>query len=110
MATLALMEQGLTLTVDGDRLAVERAGRAVQQVRVSEVDEVLVFGGISITPAAVAVLLRRGIDTVFLTVRGRYRGRLVGRPGRNVELRVQQYERIRDPVHALEVARSIVTG
>jgi CRISPR-associated protein Cas1 len=104
------MEQGLTLTVEGERFAVERAGRTVQQVRVSEVEEVLVFGGISLTPAAVATLLRQGIDTVFLTTRGRYRGRLVGRSGRNPELRVRQYEWARDQVRALGVARSIVAG
>jgi CRISPR-associated protein Cas1 len=110
MATLALMEQGLTLTVEGERFAVERNGRPIQQVRVSEVDEVLVFGGIGVTPAAVAMLLRHGIDTVFLTGRGRYRGRLLGRPGRNVELRMRQYERARDSAYALDVARGIVVG
>lgn len=110
MATLAIMEQGLTLSVEGERLALERNGSTVRQVRVSEIDEVLLFGGIAVTPAAIALLLRHGVDTVFLTARGRYRGRLVGRPGRNVELRVRQYERARDAAYALEVARGIVSG
>jgi CRISPR-associated protein Cas1 len=104
------MEQGVTLTVEGERFAVERSGRPIQQIRVSEIDEVLVFGGISLTPAAIATLLRHGIDTVFLTTRGRYRGRLLGRPGRNVELRVRQYEWAGDPAGTAAVARAIVTG
>jgi CRISPR-associated protein Cas1 len=110
MATLTLMEQGVTLAVEGEVFSVERERKAIQQVRMAEVDEVLVFGSITLTPAAVAALLQRGIDTVFLTARGRYRGRLVGKPGRNVELRLAQFDRLRDPAVALALARAIVGG
>jgi CRISPR-associated protein Cas1 len=110
MATLALMEQGVTLAVDGQMFSVERDGRALQQVRMADVDEVLVFGSVTLTPAAVSALLSRGTDTVFLTARGRYRGRLAGKPGRNVELRIAQYDRLRAPPVALEMARAIVAG
>ncbi|HWP34536.1 MAG TPA: CRISPR-associated endonuclease Cas1 [Thermodesulfobacteriota bacterium] len=110
MASLVLMEQGLTLAVDGGFFTVERAGQVVDRVRVSEVDEVLLFGNVHVTPAATAVLLARGIDTVFLSARGRYRGRLTGRPGRNVELRIAQFERLRDPAAALSFARAVVAG
>ncbi len=110
MATLALMEQGVTLTVEGGLFAVERAGQVIERVRITDVEEVLLFGNVQLTPAATAVLLARGIDTIFLTARGRYRGRLVGRPGRNVELRVAQFERLRDPMTALGFARAVVAG
>jgi CRISPR-associated protein Cas1 len=104
------MEQGLTLAVDGGLYSVERNGHVVQQVRVGDIDEVLVFGSITVTPAALAGLMRRGTDTVFLTARGQYRGRLVGKPGRNVELRIAQFERLREPALAIGLARSIVAG
>jgi CRISPR-associated protein Cas1 len=110
MATLALMEQGVTLAVEGELFRVEREGQLVQQVRMAEVDEVLIFGSITLTPAAIAALLHRGIDTVFLTAAGRYRGRLVGKPGRNVELRLAQLDRFRDPQVALPLARAVVEG
>jgi CRISPR-associated protein Cas1 len=110
MATLALMEQGMTLAVEGEMFSVEREGKVVQQVRMAEVDEVLVFGAITLTPAAIAALLQRGIDTVFLTARGRYRGRLAGKPGRNVELRLAQFDRLRDPAVAAPLARALVGG
>jgi CRISPR-associated protein Cas1 len=110
MATLALMEQGLTLAMEGELFSIERNGHVVQQVRMTDVDEVLVFGGITLTPAVVAALLRRGTDTVFLTARGHYRGRLLGRPGRNVELRLAQFGRLREPAFALSLARSLVSG
>jgi CRISPR-associated protein Cas1 len=110
MPTLALMEQGMTLAVESEQFPIEREGAVVSRVRMAEVDEVLVFGAISLTPAAIAALLQRGIDTVFLTAHGRYRGRLVGKPGRNIELRVAQFERVRDPAVAVPLARSLVGG
>ena len=110
MPTLALMEQGMTLAVEGEQFSIGREGTVVSHVRMAEVDEVLVFGAISLTPAAIAALLQRGIDTVFLTAHGRYRGRLVGKPGRNIELRVAQFERVRDPAVAVPLARSLVGG
>jgi CRISP-associated protein Cas1 len=110
MPTLALMEQGITLAVDGEIFRIERDGERIQEVRMGEVDEVLIFGSVSLTPAAVAAILQRGIDTVFLSVRGRYRGRLVGKPGRNVELRLAQFDRLRDPGVAVPLARALVGG
>ena len=110
MATLSLMEQGVTLAVESEVFVIERGGKVITRVRMAEVDEVLVFGGVTLTPAAVAALLQRGTDTVFLTVRGRYRGRLVGKPGRNVELRLAQFDRFRDAAVALPLARALVEG
>jgi CRISPR-associated protein Cas1 len=110
MPTLALMEQGMTLAVEGEQFAIEREGTVVNRVRMAEVDEVLVFGTITLTPAAIAALLQRGVDTVFLSAHGRYRGRLVGKPGRNVELRLAQFEGLQDKAVALPLARALVGG
>lgn len=110
MRTLALMEQGLTVGVEGELLSIERAGRRIELVRVADVGEVQIFGSIALTPAAVALVLARGIDVVFLTPRGRYRGRLVGRGSRNVELRRHQFVRLADPAFALAVGKGVVAG
>lgn len=110
MATLALMEQGTKLAVDGEQFSVEREGAVIQQVRMADVDEVLVFGNVSLTPAATAALLRRGTDTLFLSAHGRYRGRLIGKPGKNVHLRLTQFDRLRDPAVAVPLARALVGG
>jgi CRISPR-associated protein Cas1 len=110
MSTLALMEQGVTLGADGELFVIERAGTAIQRVRMNDVDEVLVFGSVTLTPGAVAALLRRGTATVFLSARGRYRGRLEGPASKDVELRVTQFERMRNADFALGLARAIVEG
>jgi CRISPR-associated protein Cas1 len=107
---LVLIEQGLTLSVNGERFDVERAGVCIDRVRVADIDQVLVFGTVALTPGAIAVLLRTDTDTVFLTSRGRYRGRLVGRGGKNVQRRIAQFERLREDRWALEFARRVVGG
>jgi CRISPR-associated protein Cas1 len=110
MRTLALMEQGLTVSVEGELFSIERAGRRIELVRVADVGEVQIFGSIALTPAAVALALARGIDVVFLSPRGRYRGRLVGCGSRNVELRRQQFVRLADAEFALVLGKGVVAG
>jgi CRISPR-associated protein Cas1 len=104
------MEQGLVVGVAGKVLRLERAGNLVQEVRLGELGEVLVFGAITLTPGAVAALLDRRLDVVFLTARGRYRGRLLGRSSRNVELRMAHQDMSRDRARCLAVAKAIVQG
>lgn len=110
MRSLVLMEQGLALTVEGEQFEIRKADTAIERVRIAEVSEVLVFGNISLTPACISVLLARGIDTIFMTARGRYRGRLAGPAGKNVELRMAQYARSRDEDFRAATARAIVRG
>lgn len=108
--TLALVEQGTTLKAEGERLKIEKDGRMLGEVKLHQVQEVLAFGAIGLTPSARALLLRRGVDVVFLTMRGQYRGRLSGWRSKNVELKLAQYRRLTEPRFALDFARSVVRG
>lgn len=110
MRVLALMEQGLSVDVVGELFAIGRQGKRIELVRMADVSEVHVFGAIALAPAAVSAALVRGIDVVFLSARGRYRGRLAGRISKNIELRFRQFARLRDPDFTLSVARAIVAG
>jgi CRISPR-associated protein Cas1 len=110
MRSLALMEQGTNLSVEGELFRVERSGVLVDTVRMGEIDEVLVFGQVCLSPPAINAMLHRGMDVIFLTARGQYRGRLVSHAAKNVELRVRQYQRLHDVGLVLEVARAIVAG
>jgi CRISPR-associated protein Cas1 len=104
------MEQGLAVSVDGDLLAVGRGDSVIERVRIADVDEVLVFGTVELTSGAIRALLRKGIETVFLTMRGAYLGRLAAPASRNAELRVAQVERLRDEQTAIALARAVVWG
>lgn len=108
--TVAITEVGCSLHAEAERLVLRHGGHIVQTFLLAEVDQVLLFGPVEVTHHAIMALLRAGADLVFLTSGGSYRGRLIGRASRQVELRVAQYDRLRDPDLAFAIARAIVTG
>ncbi len=110
MRSLILMEQGLTLGVEGDTLVISRAKQRIERIRPDRLSEVLLFGNIQVSSHAIAMLLAHQVDTIFLTLRGLYRGRLSGPASPHVELRRQQYQKLADPALALRLARAMVSG
>lgn len=110
MAILYVTEQGAALTKRGSRLVVEKAGRPIRWVHAFKVDQVVLMGSVAVSPGAMAFLLEQGIDTVFLSIYGRYRGRLISQFGKNIELRRLQFQRLEDPVFRLSTARNYVRG
>ncbi len=94
----------------GRRLVVEKDEEEVLSVPAVHVDQVLIFGNVTVTTPALSFLLDRGISTVFLTTEGRYKGRLEGPTGGNGPLRLLQYQRVSDSAWALEVARAMVAA
>jgi CRISPR-associated protein Cas1 len=104
------MEQGLELGLEGGEFELRKGNAAIERVRVADISEVLVFGSVALTPGCISLLLTRGIDTIFLTARGRYRGRLVGPASKNIDLRVAQFAKWRDEASRTAIARAIVAG
>ncbi len=110
MHTLAVTEQGTTVHAEGDSLLIMRGGKAFKRVRIGELDQVLLFGRVELSSGAIAVLARKGIDVVYLTMRGTFRARLITRGSSNVVLRLTQMRRADEPAFAAGVARAIVFG
>jgi len=109
MPPLYITTQGAKLRYSKRRLVVEKDRKQITAVPTVHVDQVLIFGNVSVTTPALSFLLENEVETVFLTLRGRYKGRLVGPSGGNSRLRMRQYQRVSDPEWALETARAIVT-
>ncbi len=110
MAILYVTDQGVVLTKRGNRLVVEKQGRVIHWLHAFKVEQVILLGNITLSPAALAFLLAQGIDTVFLSYYGKYRGRLVAHLGKNIELRRRQFARLADPAFALNLARACVAA
>ena len=110
MAILYLTDQGATLTKQGNRLLITKQGQTLQWVHAFKVEQVVVMGHIQLSPGAIAFLLQEGIDTVFLSFYGKYRGRLISQFGKNVELRRRQFLKLDDPGIRLSLARAYVRG
>jgi|GEM_PF-194073 len=110
MHALAISEQGTTVHADGDMLVLQRGPTVLRRVRVREIEQVLLLGGVEITTRAMGLLLRRGVDLVLLMQDGKFRGRLCGRGSKNVLLRLAQYRCATDRAFCVRVARAMVAG
>jgi len=106
---LYLTEQGMRVSREGERLVLE-AGQKKKEVRLAEVEQVVVFGRINFTAPALQALLKRRIEVHFLTLAGKYLGKLSTPTGKNVELRLRQFQGFHDPALRLKLARAFVEG
>ena len=96
MSILYVMEQGARLVKDNDRIQVKKEDQLLQTVPIFAIDQIVLFGNVTITASMRNYLLDQSVDTVFLTKRGRFRGRLTSYSGSNIELRQQQFRRCDD--------------
>jgi len=82
MPTLYLTNQGAKLRKISERLVVEKDGKIILEVPAFKVERILIYGNITLTTPVIAFLLENGIDTGFLSIYGRYRGRLLPKASR----------------------------
>ncbi len=122
MPTLYLTQEYALVRRDGeDALLVEvpeKQGRdgekyvpaRKERVPLIKIDEVLVFGEITLTAAALHLLLERDIEITFLGHYGQFKGRLSPSFSKNAVLRMAQYRAHQDMRKRCELARTFVLG
>ena len=110
MAIVSIADPDVEVGVEGGVLVLRRQGQLLRRLVEREVEELHLTGPVELTAGARHLLLRRGIDTVFLTMDGRVRGRLVASEGNQGDRRLLQYAAIQDAPHRLSVARAVVAG
>ena len=110
MTVAYIMEQGAYLVKEGERILVKKNKTVLHTLHTFKLEQIVIFGNVSITPSAISYLLKLGIDTVFMSKNGRYKGRLQGPYSKNIGLRQKQFERFADPKFCFNTARSIVDG
>ena len=95
---------------DNDRIQVKKEDQLLQTVPIFAIDQIVLFGNVTITASMRNYLLDQSVDTVFLTKRGRFRGRLTSYSGSNIELRQQQFRCCDDESFVLDTGRRFVQG
>lgn len=117
LGTLYLNAQYSVVKREGEALLVDipgdkEQGTERQKVRVPliRVDEVVIFGEVTVTASALQVLLQRRIAVHYLTRHGRSWGTLAPDPSKNAALRLAQYGGHVDPVRRFGLARTFVEG
>lgn len=110
MPTLYVKEQGATLSREGERIVARLRGKVLLEMPIVHVDRVMVFGNVHLTTPLTGFLLNRGIDTVFLSSNGAYRGRLLGAENGNHRLRRVQYAMAENAAIRLSLAKGVVAA
>lgn len=122
MPTLYLTEDYALVRRDGeDSLLVQipersdkKAGKAIparkERIPLIKIDEVVVFGEVTLTASAVHLLLERDIEITFLGHYGKFKGRLSPPFSKNAILRLAQYRAHQDMTTRCELARRFVRG
>jgi CRISPR-associated protein Cas1 len=111
MRTVYVNHRGAVVRREGNVLHVFAERRKVAEVQAHDLQQLVLMGNVVLTPAALDLLVERGVDTVFLTLHGKYRARIAHSQSSQVSLRLAQYRRlVWEPGPALEAARAIVRG
>lgn len=98
------------MSVHHGRLVVSKGDFKIRELRVDEVERLVLMGNVSLSAAAARILLVRAVDTTYLTRGGRFLGRLSNGLGKNVARRCEQHRRLGDSAFALDLARRMVTA
>jgi CRISPR-associated protein Cas1 len=99
----ALLKQGETISVN-----VQRTQRL--RVPIHHLESVVCFGPVYVSLELMALCLERGINVVFLSEHGRFRGRVEGTTQSGAVLRLNQVRTHLDTAASLRIAKSIVGG
>lgn len=105
---LYITEQGARINKFGNHLMVLKEGRQVGDFLLPDIESVSLFGAVHPTTEAMLALLEKGADIAFLSYGGHYRGRLTSGFGKNVFLRLEQFEAYRNPARSFSIAKSCV--
>lgn len=117
MATLYLTEPRSLVKKEGETLLVQipenkEKGTAKRKVRVPliKVDQVVVYGDVTLTSPAMAALLKQRADVCFCSHYGRFLGRLAPPLGKNSLIRLSQHRAHGDPERSFTLAQAFVSG
>jgi CRISPR-associated protein Cas1 len=110
MAVLYVTDQGAYIAKRGTKLIVMKGKEQLYSVHAFTIDQIVLMGNITLSSGAVAFILSEGIDTVYMSVHGKYRGRLISHLGKNIELRCLQFEKMAREEKKLALAKLFVYG
>jgi CRISPR-associated protein Cas1 len=91
-------------------LLVKKGKEVIQSIHAHHLTQLVISGNLTLTTQTIAFLLEKGIDTVFLSTYGKYRGRISSKFSKNIDIRKEQFNKFGDPTFALELSKQFVYG
>jgi CRISPR-associated protein Cas1 len=107
---LYLNTQGFRVGCNDAVIKVKEKDRVVEEVRVSDVSHVAIFGNIQVSTQAVQRFCDRDIPLTWFSMGGWFYGMTRGHSLKNVLLRIEQFRHAADPASCLRLAQQFVRG
>ncbi len=107
---LYVQEQGAQVGKRGETLTVTLRGVLLAEVRLLDVSQLVVHGGVSVTSAALHLLCSAGIPVLHLTIGHWFVGMTSGPSLRNAFDRAAQFARAAEPQFCLRLAKSLIVA
>jgi CRISPR-associated protein Cas1 len=107
---LFLNTQGYRVGCNDGVIKVKEKDRVVDEVRVSDVSQVALFGNIQVSTQAIQLLCETGVPITFFSMGGWFYGLARGHGLKNVVDRIAQFRHAGDPAACLRLARKFVRG
>ena len=105
---LYLTEQGSYVKKNGNLIEIKRQADTICSLPGCEIESVMIFGAVQISIQAMLYLLEKGCQISFFTEKAHYRGTLVPSLGKNIVLRLKQYELFNSSGMRLLICKEIV--
>lgn len=102
--------QGARLHKKGDELEVRLDDEVIQRVRLREISDIAVYGGVAVSHGVIGACAQRGITISHYSHSGWFRALTSGHSRGNVEVRIAQFRVADDTARSTELARSFVLG
>jgi CRISPR-associated protein Cas1 len=108
--TLYITTQGSYIAREGETLLIRVEHETRNRFPVVQLQSVVCFGQVTMSPSGMELCAEHGISVVFLTVQGRFMARVNGPVSGNVLLRRQQYRFADNLETSTHIARNMLTG
>lgn len=110
MSVVYIREQNAVIRKQGELLRVTVGEKELFTIPLANLEQLVLMGNAQLTTQAAVTLLRVGVDVVFMSRYGRYRGRLLAMESKFAELRHAQLRLCDDEARCLQIAMQIVVG
>jgi len=110
MDAVYVLEPGAYLRLEGESLRVVKGDKVIEQIPATGLKRLMLIGYMSLSGKVLDFLIRKRVETVFMSPTGRFRARLALDEHRHVALRRAQYLHLSEPEFALATAKLIVKG
>ena len=110
MDAVYVIEPGAYLRLEGESLKVVKGDKVVEQIPATGLKKLTLIGYMSLSGGVLDFLIRKRVETVFMTPTGRFRARLALDEHRHVARSKAQYLHLSNPEFALATAKVIVAG